>query len=114
VWILFIADVLEDLTEGGLRAEELGPLFDEFTLIAEVGSECRLGLIPEFVDRFTDWTIGEKIGSVTREALLEVARRCLDGASEMASDFFSCPSRPFLDPPDVSTRAVGDISAILL
>jgi hypothetical protein len=89
----------------GLRGEELDAIFDEFTLIAE----C--------VDRFSDWTIEEKIESVRREALLEVARRCLDGASEMASDFVSRPSRPsrpFLNPPDVSTPAVGDISVILL
>jgi hypothetical protein len=33
---LFINDVLEDPKEGGLRAEELDPLFDEFTLIAEL------------------------------------------------------------------------------
>jgi hypothetical protein len=76
VWILFINDVLEDPKEGGLRAEELDPLFVEFALIAELRRECGLGLIAESVDRFSDWIIGEKIGSVTREALLEVARRC--------------------------------------
>jgi hypothetical protein len=110
---LFIHDVLEDPKEGGLRAEELNPFFDEFTLIAELRAECRLGLIAEIVDPFSDWTIGEKIGHMRREALLEVARRCLNGAAEMASDFFSSHSRPFLDPLDISTRAAGDISAIL-
>jgi hypothetical protein len=114
VWILIINDVIEDLKEGGVRAEELDTLFEEFALIAELRRECRLGLIAEFVDRFGDWTVGEKIGSVRPGALLDVAPRCLDGASEMAPDFFSRPSRPFLNPPGVSTRAVGDISPIRL
>jgi hypothetical protein len=35
---LFINDVLEDSKEGGLRAEELDPLFHEFTLIAAGGN----------------------------------------------------------------------------
>jgi hypothetical protein len=74
VWILFINDVLEDSKERRLSAEDLDPLFDEFTLIAELRRGCRLGLIAEFVGRFSDWTIGETIGSVSREALLDVAR----------------------------------------
>jgi hypothetical protein len=50
VWILLINDVFEDSKEGGLRAEDLDPIFDEFTLIAE----C--------FDRFSDWTIGRRLG----------------------------------------------------
>jgi hypothetical protein len=40
--LLFVNSVLEDPKEGGLTAEGLDPLFDEFTLIAELRPECRL------------------------------------------------------------------------
>jgi hypothetical protein len=77
--LMFVNAVLEDPKDGGLRPDELDPLFDEFMLIEEVRPNCRLELIKEFVERFSDDDIGGRIGYGRREELIAAARRCLEG-----------------------------------
>jgi hypothetical protein len=73
----FINDVLEDPKEGGLKMEELDPLFDDFELISELQPEFDLGLIRTFIERMENPEISDKIKYGKLEEVLNLAKRCL-------------------------------------